>query len=237
MSISLAKNTTLFSSKQVLTHKEATEYIHKHFGYTPKTANQTLYNWTTTGAIPCQLVRGKRHYALSDILKFSTPKDRRRMILVAKWKRARGLYAEFDQYAKSKYDTVGEKQRKEAMFAEALKPVPAIQEDLMLQQMETYTEQPELPLDPVDRLNSLPIEERRKVFAEEYISAKDILRNYRTDAKQLARLARDKKLDRITVRCTKTNQARYAYPREQITKLFKDRNSVLHSSTGSEVFI
>lgn len=226
MSISLAKNPTLFSSKQVLTHKEATEYIHKHFGYTPKAAYQTLYNWTTTGAIPCQLVRGKRQYALSDILKFSTPQDRRRMMLVAKWNRARGLYAESDQYAKSKYDQVEEKQRKEAMFAEALKPVPAIEEDLMLKQMKNYTEQPELPLDPVDRLNSLPIEERRKVFAEEFMNAREVLKNYRTDAKQLAKLARDNKLDRITVRCIKTNQARYAYPRKQITKLFKLRNSV-----------
>lgn len=229
MSISLAKNPTLFSSKQVLTRAEAIQYLHKHMGYTVNSANFSLNYWTSIKAIPSQLREKRRYYALSDLLKFSDPEDRRRLVRVAKWKRVKDLYEEFAK--------VEEKQRKEALFKAALEPIPEIEKDLMLQQMKTYTEQPELPFDPVDRLNSLPIEERRKVFAEEYISAKDILRNYRTDAKQLARLARDKKLDRITVRCIKTNQARYAYPKEQITKLFKDRNSVLHSSTGSEVFI
>lgn len=201
MSISLAKNPTLFSSKQVLTRIEAIKYLHRNMGYTLNSANFTLHRWTSIKAIPSQLKEGRRYYALGDILKFSNPEDRKRLVRIAKEK-IKGIHAE------------------------ALEPVQAIQEDLMLQQMKNYTEQPELPLDPVDRLNSLPIEERRKVFAEEFMDAREVLRNYRTDAKQLAKLARDNKLDRITVRCIKTNQPRYAYPREQITKLFKLRNSV-----------
>lgn len=206
------RNHALFSSKRVLTRIEAIKYLHRNMGYTLNSANFTLHHWTSIGAIPSQLKEGRRYYVLSDLLKFSNPEDRKRLVRIAK-------------------------EKVKGIRSEALEPVQAIQEDLMLQQMKTYTEQPELPLDPVDRLNSLPIEERRKVFAEEFMNAKEVLRNYRTDCKQLARLARDNKLDRIKVRCVKTNQPRYAYPRDQITKLFKTRNSVLFPSTGSEVFI
>jgi len=220
MSISLAKNPTLFSSKQVLTRAEAIQYLHKHMGYTLNSAKFNLVYWTKIKAIPSQLREKRRYYALSDLLKFSDPKDRRRLVKVAKWKRLKkDLYEEFSK--------VEEKQRKEALFKAALEPIPEIEKDLMLQQMKTYTEQPELPFDPVDRLNSLPMGERRKVFDEEYISAKDILSNYKTDAKQLASLVKNNKLFRITVKCVKTNQTRYAYPKEQITKLFKIRKPVV----------
>ena len=216
MSISLAKNSTLFSSKQVLTRAEAIQYLHKHMGYTLNSAKFNLVYWTKIKAIPSQLREKRRYYALSDLLKFSDPKDRRRLVKVAKWKRLKkDLYEEFAK--------VGEKQRKEALFKAALEPIPEIEKDLMLQQMKTYTGQLELPLNPVARLNALPLEERKKAFTKLYMTTAEIHRDYFTDGKELAELVRSKKLDRIKVRANSTRSTKFAYPRDQIASLLQPR--------------
>jgi len=93
----------------------------------------------------------------------------------------------------------------------------------MLRQMKIYTEQPELPLNPVARLNKLPLEERKKAFTELYMTTAEIHKDYFTDGKELAELVRSKKLDRIKVRANSTHSTRFAYPRDQIASLLQPR--------------
>lgn len=203
MSVTLAKSETLYP-KQSLTHQEASEYVHKNLGYKRSSADQVLYNWTKIGALPCHLVRGQRRYVLSDLQKFSTPQNRKRIINKARWEIAREMYP----------------QEKKELFAKALEPIePPINKDDMLGQMKDFTQQQELPFNSVDRLINLPITERRKAFRELYMTADDIYKTYAIDGKGLALLVRHNKLDRIKYKSSKTNRMNYAYPKDQLEKV------------------